>query len=640
MRTICFSVALVLLCWAVPPAAAGAGELNLSQDFRIGDTEWIRDSSSTPGLQFEIRGYPEYNAVEWQVRLHAPVDGESPVCENLRSADWVTRFPSAATVTLHWSKGSHSETADFQPRVETLSVGKPFVLESFGGRSSDGAMPYFNLASDRGGLIVAVGWSGDWKASFEALSEGKVRITAGLKRSRFRLRAGEQVRLPSMLVLAYRGDWLEGQNRFRRLMLCHFTPQSHPPMELMPVAASVHGMIGFNDTTEANLTALARDIASLILPIDTYWLDAGWNEGGFARGQGNPQADPARFPQGLAPVGRAARDAGLRFLVWFEPERAMPGTWLEREHADWLLAPSDTPAELGYMERDGFRLLDLGDAQARAWALDAISKDIRDSGIAVYRQDFNLYPAFFWHTGESPDEIGLREVRYITGLYEFLDGLAARHPGLILDNCASGGRRLDFEMMRRCVVLWRSDSCWDAKSFPRNVQAMTYGLSLWLPLHGLGAAAPDDIALRSGMGACASFAINFRDPQAVAALRGHLDRYVKVRPLFAADYHPLTEWSDDPAQWLAFQFHDPQKGEGLVQAFSGSDAAERAFTFRLEALDPAQSYTLLDWDRPSSPMERSGADLAETGIEIRANAGGQQAIVLHYTPRGSSSRSR
>ncbi|HNS22538.1 MAG TPA: hypothetical protein PKH24_18690 [Sedimentisphaerales bacterium] len=88
---------------------------------------------------------------------------------------------------------------------------------------------------------------------------------------------------------------------------------------------------------------------------------------------------------------------------------------------------------------------------------------------------------------------------------------------------------------------------------------MTYGLSLWLPLHGLGAAASDDIALRSGMGACASFAINFRDPQAVAALQSHLDRQVTVRPLFAAD-------------------------------------------------------------------------LAETGIEIRANAGGQQAIALHYTP--------
>ena len=75
-------------------------------------------------------------------------------------------FPSAQEVTLHWSEGSHSRVSDFRPRTERLVVGKPFTLESFGGRSSDGVMPYFNLATEGGGLIVAVGWSGDWKASF------------------------------------------------------------------------------------------------------------------------------------------------------------------------------------------------------------------------------------------------------------------------------------------------------------------------------------------------------------------------------------------------------------------------------------------------------------------------------------------
>ena len=52
---------------------------------------------------------------------------------------------------------------------------------------------------------------------------------------------------------------------------------------------------------------------------------------------------------------------------------------------------------------------------------------------------------------------------------------------------------------------------------------MTHGLSHWLPLHGLGAAATNDLALRSGMGACGGFSINDRDPTAVAALRKHLD---------------------------------------------------------------------------------------------------------------------
>jgi alpha-galactosidase len=307
----------------------------------------------------------------------------------------------------------------------------------------------------------------------------------------------------------------------------------------------------------------------------------------------------------------------------------MRGTWLEREHPQWLLAPSGCPPELRYQENDGFRLLDLGNADARRWALESISRHIREAGIGIYRQDCNLYPAFFWQTNEEADRIGLREIRHVTGLYDYLDALARRHPGLILDNCASGGRRLDFEMMRRCVALWRSDSCWGTPSFPRNVQAMTQGLSLWLPLHGLGAAATDDLALRSGLGACGAFAVNFRDPAAVGALGKHLERYLKVRPLFAADYCPLTPWSDDPARLLAFQFHDPASGQGLVQVFCGPTATERSASLKLRGLKPAARYTVTNWDAPGEHTSFTGAELLSNGLPVHA-ARQDEALVFQY----------
>jgi len=283
------------------------------------------------------------------------------------------------------------------------------------------------------------------------------------------------------------------------------------------------------------------------------------------------------------------------------------------------------------MEKDGFFLLDLGNRDARQWAIETASREITESGIDIYRQDFNEYPSFFWHTDETPDAIGLREVRYITGLYEFMDELQRRHPRLIFDSCASGGRRLDFEMLRRSVCLWRSDSCWDQPTYPRNVQAMTHGLSHWLPLHGLGSAATDDISLRSGMGACASFAINYRDPDAVLALQKHLDRYLPVRHLFAADYYPLTDWSEDPQQWLAFQFHDPETGTGIVQAFCGPNQAEESRKLNLQGLDPDRVYELVDWDNDGRQTTITGRELTEPGIVVEAgdDAAGT-AIVLTY----------
>ena len=568
---------------------------------------------TVPGLRIESLNYPEHAATEWQFRLQAPEAGESPLYEDLKSADFEVSFPANAAVMLHWSNGSHSKPDDFEPKANPLVAGKPFTLESFGGRSSDGVMPYFNLAGGSGGLIMAIGWTGDWKASFELQDNGRVRITAGLKRTRFRLPRGEEVRLPSILVMNYTGDWIDGQNRFRHLMLAHFTPKNHPPMTLMPVQAGVHGIIPFNETSAEKLVKLATDIAALKLPLDCYHLDAGWNEGGFPKGQGNPLADPARFPNGLAPVAEMVRRTGMRFLAWFEPERAMRGTWMEREHADWLLKPTNTPEGLRYQERDGFFLVDLGNPDARRWAIEAVSEEVTRSGLDFYRQDFNLYPAYFWHTDEQPDEIGLREIRHINGLYTFLDELARRHPSLILDNCAAGGRRLDFEMMRRCIVLWRSDNTWGHETFPRNVQAMTHGLSHWLPLHGLGAAATDNLALRSGMAACGGFSINFRNPKAVAALRKHLDRYLRVRPIYTGDFYPLTPHTLENNHWIAWQFYRADLKSGIVQVFRRPDVASETLTVKLRGLDPQQRYEIENVD---GGMEvRTGAELIR-GLDI------------------------
>ena len=56
---------------------------------------------------------------------------------------------------------------------------------------------------------------------------------------------------------------------------------------------------------------------------------------------------------------------------------------------------------------------------------------------------------------------------------------------MLIDSCASGGRRNDLETMRRAVPLWRSDYAFE----PIGQQCMTYGIRLWLPYHGTGTVA-------------------------------------------------------------------------------------------------------------------------------------------------------
>ena len=65
----------------------------------------------------------------------------------------------------------------------------------------------------------------------------------------------------------------------------------------------------------------------------------------------------------------------------------------------------------------------------------------------ICRHDFNPHPVQYWGHGEPDDRQGRNEIRYIMGLYEYFDALRREHPHLIIDSSASGGRRIDFEML-------------------------------------------------------------------------------------------------------------------------------------------------------------------------------------------------
>ncbi len=86
----------------------------------------------------------------------------------------------------------------------------------------------------------------------------------------------------------------------------------------------------------------------------------------------------------------------------------------------------------------------------------------------------------------------MTENLYIQGYLAFWDELRRRHPKMLIDSCASGGRRNDLETMRRGVPLLRSD--YQASSgdiaFATGNQCHTYGLSSWLPYYGQGVYLP------------------------------------------------------------------------------------------------------------------------------------------------------
>ncbi len=294
---------------------------------------------------------------------------------------------------------------------------------------------------------------------------------------------------------------MRAHNMWRRLILAHYTPSVDGRPARPPFCDGVWG----GRTADSHLEKIGW-LRENSLPVDAYWIDAGWYGerplaeladglgSGWMMDVGSWRPNPEGYPNGLRPVGDLASAAGMGVVLWVEPERVHDGTQLHREHPEWLLGP--TPSAGGGLNY----LLNLGNDDARRHITELVSALIHEGWVTCYRQDFNdLRVPKIFAAADPPDRIGVTEIRHITGLYAFWDELLARHPGLIIDNCAGGGQRIDLETISRSVPLWRSDlQCFPFD--PAAMQTQTQGLAPWAPLSAAVCDAPTAYAMRSALG--------------------------------------------------------------------------------------------------------------------------------------------
>ena len=268
---------------------------------------------------------------------------------------------------------------------------------------------------------------------------------------------GERFRTSSFVIMEYDGDFSDGQNKWRRLVKSHFSligREGRP--DSAPFCAGIWGGMNTSSALE-RIETIKREQ----LPFEYIWMDAGWYggdevgaspdeyEGDWYRHTGDWRTNAAH-PDGLLDVARAIHDAGMKFLLWFEPERVLSDVPIAKEHPEYLIkSPYDG---------DMNNLLDLGRDDAWQYCFDTISSHIERLGLDCYRQDFNFEPLGFWRSKDEPDRRGITEIKHINGLYRLWDALLERFPHLIIDNCASGGRRIDIETLRRSIPLWRNDA--------------------------------------------------------------------------------------------------------------------------------------------------------------------------------------
>ena len=352
-----------------------------------------------------------------------------------------------------------------------------------------------------------------------------------------------------------------------------------------------------------------------------FWMDAGWysyNEGWYD-GVGNWTVDTERYDNGIIELSSYAKKKGLGHVLWYEPERVFRDTRFHKagmSEEQWLI-------DLGNENI----MWNLADEEALAYYCEEIAKSLKENGVTIYRQDFNFAPIEYWHRADAEyygGRTGICENHYVTNLYRFLDYLTENIDGLIIDNCASGGKRLDLEMTFRSIPFWRSDyNCAIHSDLFEATQSQTYGISFWLPISGTALNMTSEYSARSAL--MPLMLMDFYAHQAEG-----FNLFPQQRDLMTGNYYPLDFGSFDKNKMLSMQYMSQDGNDGVIFIYKRAAVNKSEYTVKLNGLQPDAQYEISDVDGIIETYKYTGNELMSEGLTIPMPKS-EKAIILNIS---------
>ena len=343
--------------------------------------------------------------------------------------------------------------AENQPHV-MRRTSKTFDVTNTGNWSSKNYLPMALLENteSRSTLFFQIEHNGSWHWEIGLQSNHYFLNISGptCTQSDFavRLQPGESFTSVPVCIGAVRGSISEGISelvQYRRLIR-----RPNADNEKLPVIFNDYMNCLFGDpTTEKELPLIE---AASKAGCEYYVIDAGWYADGFWwDGVGEWKESRKRFPGGLKQLTDIIRSKGM-----------IPGLWLELEVMG-IRCPlvKDLPKDcfftrFGEPVYDRSRMqLDFRNPEVRAFADSIIDRLVLEYGVGYIKMDYNIEPGVGTdHASFTPGE-GL--FRHEQAYLQWLDSIFARYPDLVIENCSSGGMRMDYAMLSRYSIQSTSD---------------------------------------------------------------------------------------------------------------------------------------------------------------------------------------
>jgi alpha-galactosidase len=549
-------------------------------DSNVVQTVIVGEDTEGLELRAEYIEYRDFPVTEWVAYITNNSQKNTPVLSRIKIMDSEL---CGTNPVLIYSNGDTCRYDGYE--VFTHKITEKITLSPTDGTPCNGAFPYMRLIFDEYSINIAIGWPAQWEVSV-APSENGVIYTAGQQRTNMYLKPGETIRTPGINLMAYTGGEDRGRNIWRRWYFKHILPKENGnpiPPKLCLHTYMIDGKPEFTGITEENQMIAIDTYLSKGLKPDIWWIDAGWYPCNYDWPQtGTWVHDKERLPNGLGPIGQKCEENGIQLLLWFEPERVRPNTWLSNEHPDWLIGEPENPN----------KLLDLGNPEALDWLINHVDKLIKEYKVNIYRQDFNFAPLPIWIRNEAEDRIGAIENLHVQGYLKFWDELILRNPGLWIDSCASGGRRNDLETMRRAVPLHYTDMGYGEHPIKQKQHRLMFE---WIPYFRAHTMSwdnengeyvrnvnqpVDDFAYHCAMAPAITSMIEYYDNEELFDVGRKFDPIWRAAAeyMLTGDYYPLTECRKSPEDYYSMQFDDATRNEGFIQVLRNIHVKEDSIT--------------------------------------------------------------
>ena len=416
----------------------------------------LRDDKYPVDVTLHYVAYPKENVIKtWSEIKHQekkPIilsTYASTMLYFCRSSYYLTEFSS------DWAKEARMSS-------QQLQFGKKVIDTKLGSRAAMHTHPFFEVGLDQpvsenqGDVLMGtLGWTGNFRFTFEVDNAGNLRVIPAINpyASNYELKKDEVFTTPEFIFTLSNQGSSQGSRNLHEWAR-NYSLKDGKGTRLTLLNNWENTGFDFNQEILANLMKEAKHLG-----VDMFLLDDGWFGNKYPRkddhaGLGDWEVTHSKLPGGVPALVKAAKEAGVKFGIWIEPEMVNPKSELFEKHPDWAIHDANRKT---YYYRNQL-VLDLSNPAVQDYVYGVVENLMKENPeIAFFKWDCNS-PITNIYSPYLKDKQGQLYIDHVRGVYNVMKRVKENYPNVPMMLCSGGGARCDYEALKYFTEFWCSDN--------------------------------------------------------------------------------------------------------------------------------------------------------------------------------------